>query len=135
MCIAKYYQSEKCFNREFLLGVLSGLKRFLPLGYLGGYNLRYYTKSKKLTKAHIFEKFINTPNLLSYLPDNLRLTSITREFLLSVLFYGNRGKYLDLYEEYKETEIKKNNTGNKKYAAIVTDKIRDLMREYNPIDL
>lgn len=135
MCIAKYYQSEKCFNREFLLGVLSGLKRFLPLGYLGGYNLPYYTKSKKLTKAHIFEKFINTPNLLSYLPDNLRLTSITREFLLSVLFYGNRGKYLDLYEEYKETEIKKNNTGNKKYAAIVTDKIRDLMREYNPIDL
>lgn len=117
------------------MGVLKGRKRLLPLGCLGGYNLPYYTKSKKLTKAYIFEKFIGDPILLSYLPDNIRLTSVKREFLLSVLFYGNRDKYLDLYEEYKETEIQKSTTGNKKYAAIVTDEMRDLLRDYSPIDL
>jgi len=69
------------------------------------------------------------------LPDNVRLTSLTREFLLSVLFYGNRDKYLDLYEEYKDIEIQKSTTGNKKYVAIVTDEMKDLLAQYNPIDL
>lgn len=72
---------------------------------------------------------------MSYLPDNVRLTSLTREFLLSVLFYGNRDKYLDLYEEYKDIEIQKSTTGNKKYVAIVTDEMKDLLAQYNPIDL
>lgn len=69
------------------------------------------------------------------MPDNVRLTSLTREFLLSVLFYGNRDKYLDLYEEYKDIEIQKSTTGNKKYVAIVTDEMKDLLAQYNPIDL
>ena len=69
------------------------------------------------------------------MPDNVRLTSLTREFLLSVLFYGNRDKYLDLYEESKDIEIQKSTTGNKKYVAIVTNEMKDLLAQYNPIDL
>lgn len=69
------------------------------------------------------------------MPDNVRLTSLTHEFLLSVLFYGNRDKYLDLYEEYKDIEIQKSTTGNKKYVAFVTDEMKDLLAQYNPIDL
>ena len=69
------------------------------------------------------------------MPDNVRLTSLTREFLLSVLFYGNRDKYLDLYEEYKDIEIQKSTTGNKKYVANITDEMKDLLAQYNPIDL
>ena len=126
--LAQYYPHEKCFGREFLLGVLRGRKKLLPLGCFGGFNLPYYTKNKKITKEHIFEKFNNDPNLLSYLPDNVRLTSLTREFLLSVLFYGNRDKYKDI-------EIQKSTTGNKKYVAIVTDEMKDLLAQYNPIDL
>lgn len=133
--VAQYYPHEKCFGREFLLGVLRGRKKLLPLGCFGGFNLPYYTKNKKMTKEYIFQKFNNDPNLLSYLPDNVQLTSLTREFLLSVLFYGNRDKYLDLYEEYKDIQIQKSTTGNKKYVALVTDEMKDLLGQYNPIDL
>jgi len=88
-----------------------------------------------LTKEHIFSKFVNDNNLLSYLPDNAPLTSISREFLLSVLFYGDRDKYLDLYEEYKNIQIQKSTTGNRKFTAIITDEMRELLKNYNPVDL
>ena len=118
-----------------MIGVLTGRKKLLPLGYFGGFSFPYYTKNKKLTKKHIFEKFVNDQNLLSYLPDNIPLTSITREFLLSVLFYGDRNKYLDLYDEYKEIQTQKSTSGNRKFTATVTDEMLELLKIYNPVDL
>ena len=70
-----------------------------------------------------------------YLPDNVSLASETRDFLLSVLFCGNRDKYLDHYQKYKDIEIQKSTTGDKKYAAIVNDEMVDLLKQYNSIDL
>ena len=72
---------------------------------------------------------------MAYLPDNIQLTSITREFLLSVLFYGDRNKYLELYEEYKNIQVQKSTTGNKRFKAIVTNEIIDSLKNYNLIDL
>ena len=118
-----------------MLGVLSGRKKLIPLGCFGGFSLPFYTKNKKLTKEYIFAKIINDENLLAYLPDNIQLTSITREFLLSILFYGARNKYLELYEEYKNIQIQKSTTGNKRFKAVVTNEIIDSLKNYNPIDL
>ena len=64
-------------------------------------------KRKKLTKGNIFKKFIGDSELLSYLRDNVSLAYVSIKFLLSILFYGNKDKYLDLYQQYKETEIQK----------------------------
>lgn len=126
---------KSALNREFLFGVLRGTKKLLPLGCFGDFNLPYYTRSKKLTKENIFQKFIGDPELLSYLPDNISLAYISREFLLSVLFYGNREKYLELYQQYKKIEVQKSMTGNKKFVAVVTDEMKNLLQNYDPIDL
>ena len=99
------------------------------------FNLPYYSKSKKLTKEYIFQKFLNDQNLLSYLPDNVNLTGITREFLLSVLLYGSKEKYLQLYEEYKNIQIQKSTSGNRKFVAIITEETKELLKQYKPIDL
>ena len=72
---------------------------------------------------------------MAYLPDNAPLTSITREFLLSVLFYGNRNKYLQLYEEYKQIEIQKSTCGNKKFTAIITNGAKKLLKNYKPVEM
>ena len=122
-------------NREFLLGILVRHKKLLSSGYFGGFSFPYFTKSKKLTKKYIFEKFVNDQNLLSYIPDNVPLTSINREFLLSVLFNGYRNKYLDLYDQYKEIQIQKSTSGNRKFTAIVTKEMIELLKNYNPVDL
>ena len=108
--------------------MLSGRKKLLPLGCFGGFNLPFYTKNKKLTKEYIFAKFQNDENLLVYLPDNIQLTSITREFLLSVLFYGDRNKYLELYEEYKNIQVQKSTTGNKRFKADAINEIIDSLK-------
>jgi len=95
-----------------VLLVLSVKKKLLPLGCFGGFNIPYFSKSKKLIKDDIFKKFIGDEQLLSYKPDNLDIKSITWELLLSILFYGNRNKYLSLYEEYKDLQIQKTKAGN-----------------------
>ena len=44
-------------------------------------------KNKTLTKEYIFKLFLNVQNLMSFLPDNPDIRGLSREFLLSVLFY------------------------------------------------
>ena len=49
-----------------------------------------------------------------YLSDNPDIQYLSREFLLSVLYFGSREKHLRLNEEYKDTQLQKSTTGNKK---------------------
>ena len=70
---------------------------------------------------------------MAYLPDNTLLTSITREFFLNVLFYGNRNKYLQ--KEYKQIEIQKSTCDNKKFTAIIANEAKELLKNYNPIEM
>ena len=64
---------------------MNGKKKLLPLGCAGGFNIPYYSKNKQLTKDDIFKEFVGDDNLLSYIPDEPDIKSISREFLLSVL--------------------------------------------------
>lgn len=130
-----YFPDGPQFGREFVLLVLSGKKKLLPLGCFGGFNIPYFSKSKKLTKDDIFKKFIGDESLLIYLPDNPDMKSVTRELLLSILFYGNRNKYLSLYEEYKELQIQRTTTGNTKYYAKVTEEMFSHLQNFKPINL
>ena len=73
--------------------------------------------------------------LLSYLPDNPDMKSINRELLLSILFYGNRAKYLSLYEEYKELQIQLTMIGNKKFIDKVTEEMLQHLHNFKPINM
>ena len=55
-----------------------------------------------MRKADIIQKFQNDLNLQSYIPDDIKINSLNRDFLLSVLMTGNQGKYFDLYKQYKD---------------------------------
>ena len=72
---------------------------------MDGLNIPYYSKEKKLTKEDIFRNFIGDQALLAYLPDNPDIRCITREYLLSALFFINREKYLKVYGKYKDIQI------------------------------
>ena len=54
---------------------------------------------------------------MAYLPDEPDIRYLSREFLLSVLFFGAREKYLKLYEIYKDIQLQKSMTGNRKFFA------------------
>ena len=110
-------------------------KKLLPIGCLGGFNFPYFSKNKLLTKEDIFKLFAGDENLLSYLPDNPDVRSLSREFLLSVLFFGARDKYLTLYEKYKDIQFQKTTTGNKKFIAKISDEMLEHLKNFQPVNL
>ena len=133
--LALYYPEGAHFGKAFLLNVLNGEKKLLPLGCVGGFNIPYYSKNKQLTKEDIFKKFVGDENLLAFIPDDPDIKSISREFLLSVLFYASRDKYLSLYEQYKDLELQRSTTGNRKFIAKISEEMLLNLKNYNPVNI
>ena len=65
----------------------------------------YFSKNKLLTKDHIINQFTGDEQLLEYLPDKLNRSTVTRDFLLALLFNVKKEKYLHLYNLYKNQKI------------------------------
>lgn len=134
--LALFYPKNPHFSKSFLIGVLCGRKKLLPIGCMGGgFSFPYYSKQKQLTKEDIFKVFANDETLLAYLPDNPDIRCITREYLLSVLFFSNREKYLELYSKYKDIQTQRTTTGNKKYFARITNDMLDRLKAFKSINL
>lgn len=145
-----YYPNYSSFNNKFFLDVLGGRKRvtiilynafyynesqLLPLGSIGGYLLPYYTKERVLTKQVLFQEFIGDDELLKYLPDNPKLATIPREFLLSILANVKREKYAKLYTQYKQIKVQRSTVGNKIYKAQITNEFSNGLKNFAPINL
>ena len=71
--------------------------------------------------------------LEKYLPNNLKLTSITRELLLSILFYVKRDKYLNLYGIYKTKKVERAINDIKVYNVKIKDDIFDKLKTYTSV--
>ena len=72
---------------------------------------------------------------MAYLPDEPDIRYLSREFLLSVLFFGAREKYLKLYEIYKDIQLQKSTTGNRKFFAKITPEMHGHLKNFNPVNL
>ena len=53
----------------------------------------------------MIEQFNDDQELIKYIPNDCRPSTVTREFLLSLLFNIRRDKYLSMYEKYKKAKI------------------------------
>lgn len=83
----------------------------------------------------IFQNFIGDEDLLSYLPDGPKLSSIPRDFLLSVLANVKRAKYGQLYSKYKEIKSQRSTVGKKLYQAQITENFKVGLQNFMPINL
>ncbi len=67
----------------------------IPLGKVGGFSFPYFTKPNLFTKEYLINKLLNIPEAKLYLPDSVKLKSLSREFLINVsiiiLCLGIRG--------------------------------------------
>ena len=102
----------------------------MNLGCIGGFNVPYYTREKLLTKEHIFSKFVNDEELLQYIPSDAKLSSLTRELLLSILSYIKKEKYLELYGIYKTIKLQRSTTGCKSYDIKIQTNFIEKIQEY-----
>ena len=88
-----------------------------------------------MTKQVLFQNFIGDDELLSYLPDNPKLQTIPREFLLSILANVKREKYARLYAQYKQIKVQRSTVGNKVYRAQITNDFKNGLKNFTPINL
>lgn len=96
-----YWPKLPGFDMKFFLLVLQSRKKLLPLGLGVGFNFRYFTKSQQFTKRHLYSFFANDPELRLYLPDDIALSSLNRNYMMSVLAYARKNVWLQLYQDYK----------------------------------
>ena len=76
----------KGYDATFLLQVMKGEKKCLPVGFQTGFNLNYFRKGETLNKAYIINKIANNQKFIDYLPDNVSPMNLSRDFLLTVSF-------------------------------------------------
>lgn len=95
----------------------------------------YFTKKKALRKIDILDKFRNDQNLMSYVPDDININSLNRDFLLSVFMTGNQEKYFSLYKQYKEIMAEKEDKRLQKYVLPISDTLKNKLMQYNPVDM
>lgn len=97
-----YLPSGPGFDSKFFVQVLEGRKRLLPLGMGTGFSFRYFTSSHLFTKAYIWNYFANDLDLKAYIPDDVSVESLGRDYLFSVLAFVRKDLYLSMYNNYKK---------------------------------
>ena len=102
----------------------------MSLGQVGGYDLPYFSKSNLLTKSDIIKQFTGDKELGMYIPDNCNPTTVTRSFLLSLLFNIKREKYLFLYNAYKKKKLEQSTFSGKVYEIDVENIFANEINNY-----
>lgn len=79
-----YIPTIKGYDSTFLLMVMKGEKKCLPIGFQTGFHLNYFRKGETLSKEYIINKICLNPEFNNYIPDGISPMSLTRDFLLTV---------------------------------------------------
>lgn len=76
--------------------------------------------------------FNNDIQLAEYLPDHINPSTVTRSFLLSLLFNVKREKYVALYNLYKNKMKQSSTTSGKLYSVPVSESFINHIKNYIP---
>lgn len=118
------------FGSDFFLEWLRGNKKLLPLGCGTGFNFNYFTRGNFFTKQHIWQYYQNNQELRKYIPDNISLNSLNRNYLLTVLAYVDRNTWLALYNAYKEKLSARANDKWDTYGIQISNDVAQKINNY-----
>ena len=86
-------------------------------------------------KEMIFKIFIGDQDLLRYIPTDVNLRAIPRDFLLSILANIRREKYAQLYSRYKFIKAERSTGGNKIYKTQIINQFLTGLQNFTPVNL
>ena len=84
-CLDWFIPNLKGYDASFLLKVMKGEKKCLPIGFQTGFHLGYFRKGETLNKQYIISRISQNPNFANYIPDNVSPMYLSRDFLLTVI--------------------------------------------------
>ena len=144
-----YLPKEVGFDSHYFVQVLTGAKKviifliniqLMPIGHHADYDLKYFRKDHILTKDFLINIIQNDQKYRDYIPDNIALKSLTRDYLLSVSFilifqliaYLSPNKYTQLYELYKTKLQEKETKYWNNYKVEILPEIKLKMDNFVP---
>jgi hypothetical protein len=67
---------------------------------------------------------------MQYIPTGAKVSSLTRELLLSILAYIKKDKYLELYGIYKATKLQRATMGTRNFDIKVQTNFIEKIKEF-----
>lgn len=125
-----FFPSLPGFDSKYFLDFIQGRKKLLPLGMMSGFSFSYYTKTRQFTKQHLVTFFQNDLELQSYIPTDIKISSLNREYLLSVLAYVRKDTWMDLYNQYKEKLSMANYTKWENYGIDIEPDMKERIKNF-----
>lgn len=118
------------FDTDFFLQYLQGNKNLLPLGLASGFSFTFFTRENLFTKQHLFTIFQGNQELMRYLPNNISVNSLNRNYLLSVLAYADKNTYMGLYNTYKSKLANKATMKWDYYGVQISPEVMQNINDY-----
>ena len=125
-----YLPSSPGFDVNFFLLFLQGKKKLLELGQVNGYAFPFFTRTNSFTKDHLLQLFVGDEHLEAYLPTDICLKRIDRNYLFSVLAVAAKEKYLQIYSDYKTIINEREGKQWNKYELQVPKDTYDKLKQY-----
>ena len=146
-----YLPNETGFDSQYFLQVLMGQKKvnynifilqLLPLGHHSDYNIKYFRKGNVLTKEFLINIINEDPAYKQYLPDNISIKSLSRDYILSVstiflfqiIAYYSPNTYSKLYELYKVKALEKETKKWSNYKIDIVEKFKTNIENFVPCE-
>jgi hypothetical protein len=117
------------------------------LGKSGGYSFRYFSKEKYFTKSHIIDELSKIPESKYYIPDDIKPSAISREYLFTVSSIFNiwfllkqiletvsPAKYVELYNLYKAKLSNKMVKKWSNYQVMMNPVIAEKIKNFISVD-
>jgi len=126
--------NEPGYDTNFVLQVIKGEKKCLPLGFGTGFHLPSFRTGETLNKKYIIDKMMGNPAYGDYIPNKIQPMALSRDYLLSLVAFLDADLYRKLYIISKEELGKRNISKWKDYEMTLNIEILNKLKNFHPIE-
>ena len=130
-----FFPKESCFNTNFIKQVFAGEKLLIGLNESNPPDLAFIKDAHLFDKDALFKVISTDFELRKYIPDIEDVSRLNRDFLICVLFYKDRDKFNELYENYVDLRRKKGSSSLVGKVLEIQPKFVDSLKYFIPSKL
>jgi len=120
------------FDSTFFVKFLCKQKKLIPIGRHSDFKLSYFRGDGLLTKQFLLQTVKSKNEYESYLPDGIKLESLSKDFLFSLIAHVDPQTYSGMYDLYKKKLAQNIYKKWDEYTININQEIVKSIEEYVP---